>query len=151
MKFLSLAVALSVLAATALASNVLDLTATKDFEKHIGKSQGVLVEYFAPWCGHCKNLAPIYEQVADAFASKKDDVLIAKVDADKNKDLGQKAGVKGFPTLKWYPPGSTEPEEFQSGRDLESIAKLVTEKSGTKSNIKPPPPACCRAAYRPKL
>lgn len=140
MRFFSLTVALLVLAATALAGNVLDLTASKDFEKHIGKSQGVLVKYYAPWCGHCKNLAPIYEKVADAFAQQKDTVLIAKVDADKNKQLGQQAGIKGFPTLKWYPAGSTEPEDFNSGRDLESIAKLVTEKSGKKSTIKPPPP-----------
>ncbi|EST07751.1 Thioredoxin domain protein [Kalmanozyma brasiliensis GHG001] len=140
MRFLSLTVALLVLVATALAGNVLDLTASKDFEKHIGKSQGVLVKYYAPWCGHCKNLAPIYEKVADAFAQQKDTVLIAKVDADKNKQLGQKADIKGFPTLKWYPAGSTVPEEFNSGRDLESIAKLVTEKSGKKSTIKPPPP-----------
>ncbi len=140
MKFFSLTLALLVLVATALAGNVLDLTATKDFEKHIGKAQGVLVKYYAPWCGHCKSLAPIYEKVADAFASQKDNVLIAKVDADKNKELGQKAGIRGFPTLKWYPAHSTEAEEFQSGRDLDSIAKLVTEKSGKKSTIKPPAP-----------
>ncbi|SPO21998.1 probable protein disulfide-isomerase precursor [Ustilago trichophora] len=140
MRLLSFTAALLVLAATALASNVLDLTATKDFEKHIGKSQDVLVKYYAPWCGHCKNLAPIYEKVADAFAQQKDNVLIAKVDADKNRDLGVKAGIKGFPTLKWYPAGSTVAEEFNSGRDLDSIAKLVTEKSGKKSTIKPPPP-----------
>ena len=140
MRLLSLSIALLVLAATAFAGNVLDLTATKDFNKHIGGPQGVLVKYYAPWCGHCKNLAPIYEKVADAFAQQKDTVLIAKVDADKNKELGQKAGIRGFPTLKWYPAGSTEPEEFNSGRDLDSIAKLVTEKSGKKSTIKPPPP-----------
>lgn len=140
MRLFPFTLALLALAATALASNVLDLTNTKDFEKHIGKSQGVLVKYYAPWCGHCKNLAPIYEKVADAFAQQKDNVLIAKVDADKNKDLGQKAGIRGFPTLKWYPAGSTEAEEFNSGRDLDSIAKLVTEKSGKKSTVKPPPP-----------
>lgn len=140
MRLLHISLTLLVLAATALAGNVLDLTATKDFDKHIGKSQSVLVKYYAPWCGHCKNLAPIYEKVADAFADQKDAVLIAKVDADKNKELGQKAGIRGFPTLKWYPAGSNEPEEFNSGRDLDSIAKLVTEKSGKKSAIKPPPP-----------
>lgn len=140
MRLLSLSFALLVLAAVALAGNVLDLTATKDFNKHIGGKQDVLVKYYAPWCGHCKNLAPVYEKVADAFKDQKDKVLIAKVDADKNKELGQKAGIKGFPTLKWYAAGSKEGEEFNSGRDLDSIAKLVTEKSGKKSNIKPPPP-----------
>lgn len=140
MRLFYLSLALLVLAATAFASNVLDLTNTNDFNKYIGKSQGVLVKYYAPWCGHCKSLAPIYEKVADAFVEQKDTVLIAKVNADKNKELGQKAGVRGFPTLKWYPAGSIEAEEFNSGRDLDSIAKLVTEKSGKKSTINPPPP-----------
>lgn len=140
MKYPVFTLALLLLASVALASNVVDLTSIRDFNKRIGRSQGVLIKYYAPWCGHCKNLAPVYEKVADAFADQKDTVLIAKVDADKNKDLGKKAGVRGFPTLKWYPAGSTEPEEFNSGRDLESIVKLVTEKSGKKSSIKPPPP-----------
>ncbi|KAN0064166.1 hypothetical protein ACQY0O_003333 [Thecaphora frezii] len=133
--------ALAALASVATAtSNVKDLTKTADFDATIGGAQGVLVEYFAPWCGHCKNLAPTYEKVADAFASKSDKVLIAKVDGDKNRDLGSRAGVKGFPTLKWYPPYSKEGEAYSSGRDLDSIVKFVTEKSGASSNIKPPPP-----------
>ncbi|EPQ27615.1 uncharacterized protein PFL1_04753 [Pseudozyma flocculosa PF-1] len=132
-----LASAASVVAA---ASNVRDLTKTKDFDSTVGGAQGVLVEYFAPWCGHCKNLAPTYEKVADAFASKSDSVVIAKVDGDKNRDLSQRAGVKGFPTLKWYPPHSKDGEAYASGRDLDSIVKFVTEKSGAASNIKPPPP-----------
>ena len=54
---------------------------------------------FAPWCGHCKNLATKYEELADAFAHVKDKVVIAKVDADGvGKPLGQKYGVTGFPS-----------------------------------------------------
>lgn len=140
MRFLSLTAALFVLATVAIASNVLDLTSTSDFDKHIGKSQDVLVKFYAPWCGHCKTLAPVLEKVADAFVAQKDKVIIAKVDADKNKELGKRVGIKGFPTLKWYPAGSKEPEDFTGGRDLDSIAKFVTEKSGKKSSIKPPPP-----------
>jgi len=53
------------------------------------------------YSGHCKTLAPKYEQLADAFAHAKDKVVIAKVDADgEGKPLGQKYGVKGFPS-KW--------------------------------------------------
>jgi len=49
--------------------------------------------------GHCKNLAPKYEQLADAFQHAKDKVIIAKVDADgEGKPLGQKYDVKGFPS-----------------------------------------------------
>ena len=62
-------------------------------------------------CGHCKRLAPAYEQVGDAFANEKG-VLIAKVDADGDRELGSRFGVRGFPTLKFFPKGSTEPEEY---------------------------------------
>ena len=61
-------------------------------------------------CGHCKRLAPAYEEVGMAFDNH-DSVLIAKVDADSERDLGGRFGVRGFPTLKFFPKGSTEAEE----------------------------------------
>ena len=61
-------------------------------------------------CGHCKRLAPEYEQVGSAFAND-ENVLIAKVDADGDKELGSRFGIRGYPTLKFFPKGSTEPEE----------------------------------------
>ena len=66
--------------------------------------------YMSSWCGHCKRLAPAYEEVGRAFDNV-DSILIAKVDADSERDLGSRFGVRGFPTLKFFPKGSTEPEE----------------------------------------
>jgi protein disulfide-isomerase A6 len=127
------------LIAAASASNVIDLT-PDNFDQVVGKGKPALVEFFAPWCGHCKNLAPVYEQLADAFVHAKDKVVIAKVDADgAGKPLGQKYGVTGFPTLKWFDADGKD-EKYESGRDLDSLAGFVTQKSGVKSNIKPPPP-----------
>ncbi|XP_006459384.1 hypothetical protein AGABI2DRAFT_191372 [Agaricus bisporus var. bisporus H97] len=121
------------------ASNVLDLDQS-NFDKVVGKGKPALVEFFAPWCGHCKNLAPTYEQLADAFAHAKDKVIIAKVDADgAGKPIGKKYDVKGYPTLKWFDAAGKD-EKYESGRDLDSLADFVTQKSGVKSNIKPPPP-----------
>ncbi|KAL1405437.1 hypothetical protein Q8F55_009068 [Vanrija albida] len=142
MRLFSLSAALLGLAGLAAASNVVDLD-SKNFDSIIGKDKGALVEFYAPWCGHCKTLAPIYEKLADAFPSGK--VIIAKTDADGvGRDLGSKYGIQGFPTLKWFPAGSLEPEDYNSGRDLDSLAKFVTEKSGVKSNIKPPPPPAAK-------
>ena len=65
---------------------------------------------FFAGCGHCKALAPTYEKLGKAFA-KADDVIIAKVDADGDKTLGSRFGVSGFPTIKYFPKGSTSAEE----------------------------------------
>ncbi|KAF5382219.1 hypothetical protein D9615_004360 [Tricholomella constricta] len=121
------------------ASNVVDLD-SKTFDGIIGKGKPGLVEFFAPWCGHCKNLAPVWEQLADAYSHAKDKVVIAKVDADGDgKDVGKKYGVTGFPTLKWFDAdGNHEP--YDSGRDLDSLTAFITRKTGIRSNIKPPPP-----------
>ncbi|KAL5504106.1 hypothetical protein ACEPAH_8179 [Sanghuangporus vaninii] len=122
------------------ASNVLELN-PDNFDEHVGKGKPALVEFFAPWCGHCKNLAPTYEQLADAYAYAKNKVVIAKVDADGvGKPLGQKYGVTGFPTLKWFGPDGGEPEKYEGARDLEALATFVTSKSGVKSKLKQPPP-----------
>ncbi|KAI9566788.1 thioredoxin-like protein [Boletus coccyginus] len=121
------------------ASNVLELV-PDNFDSVIGKGKPGLVEFFAPWCGHCKNLAPIYEQLADAFSHAKDKVIIAKVDADgEGRPVGQKYGVTGFPTLKWF-DAQGNVEDYEGGRDLDTLASFISTKSGVKSKIKPPPP-----------
>lgn len=127
------------LLAAVTASNVLEL-GPDNFDAVIGKGKPGLVEFFAPWCGHCKNLAPTYEQLADAFSHAKDKVVIAKVDADGvGRPLGQKYEVSGYPTLKWFDEKGNA-EAYEGGRDLDALATFVSKKSGVKSNIKPPPP-----------
>lgn len=113
---------------------MLDLT-PKNFDKEILKSgKPALVEFFAPWCGHCKSLAPIYEELAASFEGAKDKVIIAKVDADEHKELGKKYEISGFPTLKWFDgTGKSKPEDYKSGRDLDSLTAFITEKTGAKA------------------
>lgn len=132
MKFLTL-IALA-LCFTAAFGAVVDLT-PENFDSIIDGSKGAFVEFFAPWCGHCKKLAPDWEVLASSFESSKD-VVIAKVDADAHKELGNRFSVHGYPTLKWFPKGETTPEEYEGGRDLESLTAFVTQKSGAKSKLK---------------
>ncbi|KAI9713059.1 MAG: Protein disulfide-isomerase-like 2-2 [Bogoriella megaspora] len=125
----------------ALASSVIDLDPT-NFDSVVLKSgKPALVEFFAPWCGHCKNLAPVYEELADSYTYAKDKVVIAKVDADNHKDLGRKFGVSGFPTLKWFDGKSEEPEDYKSGRDIDSLQGFVKDKTGLKAKTKVQPPS----------
>jgi protein disulfide-isomerase A6 len=132
--------ALAILGTSARDSAVLDLT-PKNFDKLVLKSgKPTLTEFFAPWCGHCKNLAPVYEELAQNFAHS-DKVQIAKIDADDHKELGRRYGVQGFPTLKWFDGKSDKPEDYNGGRDLESLSKLITEKTGVRSKAKKAAPS----------
>ncbi|RMD39799.1 hypothetical protein DV735_g5325, partial [Chaetothyriales sp. CBS 134920] len=125
--------ALLALIPSTLASSVLNLR-PDNFDKVVFESgKPALVEFFAPWCGHCKNLAPTYEELATAFSSHGAKVSIANVDADEHKSLGKKYGVQGFPTLKWFSgKKGEEPEEYNGGRDLESLTKFIQDKTGLK-------------------
>jgi protein disulfide-isomerase A6 len=91
-----------------------------------------LVEFFAPWCGHCKNLAPVYEELAQVFSFASDKLSIAKMDADEHKSLAKRFNVQGYPTLKFFDGKSDEPEDYDGARELEDLSAFITEKTGIK-------------------
>lgn len=74
------------------------------FETDVLKSESpVLVDYWAEWCGPCKAIAPILEEVAKEFAGK---VTIAKVNVDENQAIPAKYGIRGIPTLMLFKNGT---------------------------------------------
>lgn len=108
---------------------VQDLT-PDNFDQIVGKDAGVLVEFYAPWCGHCKSLVPEYGRLGGAVkASGTSKAVVGKVNADAHGGLGSRFGVTGFPTIKFFPAGSVEPEDYTGGRDAESFIKFLNEKT----------------------
>jgi protein disulfide-isomerase A1 len=102
-----------------------------NFDEELAKHEHLLVEFYAPWCGHCKKLAPEYAGAAQELAKRDPPLSIAKVDATENKELGERFGIKGFPTLKFFKGGN--PSDYEGGRTKDAIVNYVVKKSGPPS------------------
>ncbi|MDR1528758.1 MAG: thioredoxin [Puniceicoccales bacterium] len=72
------------------------------FEETITKSEGVVVDFWAPWCGPCRALAPILAQAEEEVADK---VVIAKVNVDECQELAERFGVQSIPTIIFFKNG----------------------------------------------
>merc|ERR1711993_152808 len=108
-------------------ANDVKVAVAKNFEELVTKSEkDVLVEFYAPWCGHCKKLTPIYDELGDKMADE--DVEIVKMDATAN-DVPPAFSVSGFPTLFWLPADTKKPESYQGGREVDDFVKFISKKA----------------------
>merc|ERR1712241_1284738 len=125
MKFSS--AVLLLIASSASAGTVPSLT--PDNYDSITEGKTVFIKFFAPWCGHCKKMAPDWEELAGEWEGH-DVGLVAEADCTADgKPLCDREGVKGFPTIKYGDPNSLE--DYKGGRSLSDFQEFATE------NLKP--------------
>lgn len=108
-------------------SSVIALTSLS-FNRNVFNSQSHwMVEYYAPWCGHCQKLQPEWEAAA---AYLKDGVKFGKVDCTVEKKVCSRFGVNGYPAIRYFPPKSSKDSdavEYERGRDSRSIIMFAIE------------------------
>ncbi|KAL3892313.1 hypothetical protein ACJMK2_004529 [Sinanodonta woodiana] len=119
--------------------DVIELTESNFNREVIQSDQLWLVEFYAPWCGHCQSLAPEWKKAATAL---KGVVKVAAVDATAHQSLGSRYGVQGYPTIKIFGANKNSPQDYQGPRQasgivdsaLSSLGSMVRQRlSGKKS------------------
>jgi len=96
----------------------------KNFQELVtDSSKDVLIEFYAPWCGHCKKLTPIYDELGEKMAGE--DVEIVKMDATAN-DVPPGFDVRGFPTIFWVKKGA-KPVSYNGGREVDDFVNYIAK------------------------
>ncbi|OZJ06278.1 hypothetical protein BZG36_00778 [Bifiguratus adelaidae] len=124
LKKVFVACALSAAVLAVQSSDVLELTQSK-FNEVVKPEKLMLVEFFAPWCGHCKALAPEYELAATQL--KESNIKLAKVDCTVETDLCSEYEVRGYPTLKVFREG--ESTEYNGARKADGIVSYMKKQA----------------------
>jgi protein disulfide-isomerase A1 len=129
-KILLLVLSLVSVFAAELDEGVIVLT-DDNFDEELAKHPNILVEFYAPWCGHCKKLAPEYAAAAKVLSENDPPYPLGKVDATEQKKIAEKFGIQGFPTLFFFKNG--EKMEYSGGRTKDAIVNWIIKKSGPPS------------------
>lgn len=105
----------------------------KNFEETIKSNPFILVEFYAPWCGHCKQFAPEYAAAAKTLKDSKIQAPLAKVDATSETKLAEEYGIRGYPTIRLFIDGRDQ--EYTGGRTQQSIVTWLTKKAGPAAEL----------------
>lgn len=127
MKWIALIISLALLQSFALAdSDVLILTG-ESFDEAVKNNPYIMVLFFAPWCGHCKAFSPKYEEAAAKIKAEGLPFVLAKLDADEYKEIGQKEEIGSYPTVKFYVHGN--PVDYDGERTADDVINFLKKKS----------------------
>lgn len=120
--------------------NVVVLTESNFDSKVLDSDDIWLVNFYAPWCPHCKNLKPVYEDASRAIRKEGiKNVKLGAIDASQYQSYAQRYGIRGFPTLKYFPAGpktSSDAKDYDNDRSASGILQWARSLA---AEVRPPP------------
>jgi len=105
----------------------------ENFDEIVKEAELILVEFYAPWCGHCKHLAPEYVKAAAELSKLDPPVPLAKVDATVETELASRFSVRSYPTLKIFRHGA--PSDYNGPREAKGIIAYMERQIGPSYKV----------------
>lgn len=129
--FLASALAAACLGMMLTSGGAIELT-QDSFDKKVQESGDDiwLVDFYAPWCGHCKRLSPVWDQAEETIEKEGISVKLGKVDCTAHKPICKRYGATSFPTLKVLSDAGKTVKDFRGGRTAEQIVEYATRLAG---------------------
>merc|ERR1711865_1285310 len=116
-------------------STVVELTMENFVEVVTDSKKNVLVKFYAPWCGHCKEFAPVYDKIAESYKGD-ESMVVAKVDAEAHAVFAKMCKVTAYPTLKIFPKKEKKGITYEGDRTEDKVKHFVGKET---FEAEPPP------------
>jgi len=117
-------------------SQPVKIASAKNFKELVeDDDKDVMIEFYAPWCGHCKQLEPKYKQLGEKLSEKKN-VIIAKLDATANDFDRHRYEVKGYPTIYFKPAGKSDVLLYEGPREVQPMYDWIADHGTTMKKKK---------------
>lgn len=120
--FLVAALCLVAVSADEVEDHVLTVT-DANIEQVLADNKNIVIEFYAPWCGHCKRLLPEFAKAASTLKTQNSSVKLAKINCDNEKQACGKYEIRGYPTIKYFANGAEQP--YKGGRSEQTILNWI--------------------------